>query len=273
MLEAEIESAAELAREAGRILMDIYARDFAVHYKGDNDPVTDADRLASDYLVAELRRRFPDDGVVSEENEDHAGALDAPRCWFVDPLDGTKEFIKKNGEFSVMLGLAIGAESRLGVVYQPTEDKLYRGVVGVGASLEQHGETRSLQVSDQADAARLRLVVSRSHRPDSIGLIMERLGATEERPSGSVGLKVGKIAEQQAELYVHVSDRSSAWDACGPEAVLRASGGVFSDLAGDAFRYDSEEMANKRGIFACNGAGSARALEAARGVAREIGFL
>ena len=275
MLERELSAAVELARGAGRILMEIYARDFAVAYKGSGqgDPVTEADQRANGYLVAELEKRFPDDGIVAEESVDRGDALAKSRCWFVDPLDGTKEFIAKNGEFSVMIGLAIDGASRLGVVYQPSLDKLYRGLVGEGALLEERGHAQPLRVSDEADPARLKLVVSRSHRPHSIGQIMQRLGASEEAPSGSVGVKVGLIAERRADLYVHISDKSSLWDACGPEAVLHAAGGRFVHVDGSAIQYASGDMKNRRGILACNAASYERVLEVVREVSREEGFL
>jgi 3'(2'), 5'-bisphosphate nucleotidase len=273
MLEQELNTAVALARGAGRILMDIYAKDFAVAYKSKNDPVTEADQLANTYIVRELRARFPDDGIVAEESADIGDALKKSRCWFVDPLDGTKEFIAKNGEFSVMLGLAIDGRSQLGVVYQPGKDKLYRGVVGGGAFLEEGGTARQLSVSDKADPSQLRLVVSRSHRPDSIEQLMQRLGATEEMPSGSVGIKVGLIAEQAADLYVHVSDKSSLWDACAPEAILEAAGGRFVHVDGSRVEYRAAEMGNKKGILACNLASYDKVLPAVREVSRAVGFL
>jgi 3'(2'), 5'-bisphosphate nucleotidase len=273
MFERELQSAVELAQQAGRILMDIYAKDFAVAYKGKNDPVTEADQLVNTFLVGELRKRFPEDGIVAEETADQSEALTKRRCWFVDPLDGTKEFIAKNGEFSVMIGLAVDGASALGVVYQPSTDKLYRGVVGQAAALVEKGQTRALRVSEEADPSRLRLVVSRSHRPESIEQIMQRLGATQEMPSGSVGIKVGLIAEQSADLYVHVSDKSSLWDACGPEAVLKAAGGRFVHVDGSSIDYRAQHMANKKGILACNAASYAPVLEAVRDVSRAVGFL
>jgi 3'(2'), 5'-bisphosphate nucleotidase len=273
MFERELQSAVELARQAGRILMEIYVKDFTVAYKSKNDPVTEADQLVNAFLVNELRQRFPEDGIVAEETADQSEARLKRRCWFVDPLDGTKEFIAKNGEFSVMIGLAVDGASTLGVVYQPSTDKLYRGVVGAGAALEWKGQTRALRVSDQADPSQLRLVVSRSHRPESIEQIMTRLGATQEMPSGSVGIKVGLIAEQTADLYVHVSDKSSLWDACGPEAVLKAAGGCFTHVDGSQVEYRATEMANKKGILACNNAAYAPVLEAVRDVSRAVGFL
>jgi 3'(2'), 5'-bisphosphate nucleotidase len=273
MFERELSDAVELAREAGRILMDIYAKDFAVAYKGRNDPVTEADQLANTYLVGELRRRFPDDGIVAEESQEQGDALSKRRCWFVDPLDGTKEFIAKNGEFSVMLGLAVDGESQLGVVFQPEKDKLYRGVVGQGAALEQHGQTLALQVSDKRRTDQLKLVASRSHRPASIEQIMHKLGAKDEMPSGSVGVKVGLIAERIADLYVHVSDKSSLWDACGPEAILRAAGGRFVHVDGASIEYRSADMRNTKGILAVNAAAYDSVLAVVREVAASEGFL
>jgi 3'(2'), 5'-bisphosphate nucleotidase len=273
MLEAELKAAQDLALEAGRILLSIYAKDFSVAYKGKNNPVTEADQLVNAFLVRELRQRFPEDGIVAEETADQSDAQHKRRCWFVDPLDGTKEFIAKNGEFSVMLGLAVDGASQLGVVYQPSLDKLYSGVVGQGATLIQGGSERALRVSEEADPRQLRLVVSRSHRPESIEQIMQKLGATQEMPSGSVGVKVGLIAERSADLYVHVSDKSSLWDACGPEAILKAAGGRFTHVDGSQISYRATEMANQKGILASNSATFEPVLAAVREVSRAVGFL
>ena len=274
MLSQELENAARVAREAGKILLSIYATDFDVAYKGKSDPVTDADRRANDYIVEQLRTLYPEDGVVAEESMDRGDAGMRGRVWYVDPLDGTKEFIAKNGEFSVMLGLAIDGAATLGVVYQPVLDKLYLGVVGHGATLTVKGETRKLEVSEVAAPADLRLVVSRSHRSGSTDRLVQRLGIRNEAKSGSVGLKVGLIAERAADLYVHISDKSSAWDACGPEAILRAAGGRFTDLGGDVYCYGKEpDLRNGRGILACNTAAFDAVLPAVREVAREAGLV
>ncbi len=273
MLERELEAAVELARGAGRILLEIYAKDFAVAYKGANNPVTEADQRANTYIVAELEKRFPEDGIVAEESIERGDALTKSRCWFVDPLDGTKEFIAKNGEFSVMIGLAIDGKSVLGVVYQPGLDKLYRGVVGGEAVLELGDTRKVLRVSDTADTSRLKLVVSRSHRPTNIAQIMERLGTHSEMPSGSVGVKVGLIAERHADLYVHVSDKSSLWDACAPEAILHAAGGRFRHVDGTPIQYASAETQNKKGILATNANTYDQVLEVVRDVSTQEGFL
>ena len=273
MLDRELREAVRIARHAGGIVLDVYATDFSVAYKTKSDPVTEADTRANTYIVEQLRNAFPADGVVAEETEDKSDGLRGGRCWFVDPLDGTKEFIAKNGEFAVMLGLAIDGVSTLGVVYQPDRDKLYAGVVGGVAYLEERGERREMVVTDVDDPRKLELVVSRSHRSKRIDEVMRKLGITRERRSGSVGLKIGLIAEQRADLYVHMSDKSSQWDACGPEAVLKAAGGRFSDLGGHAYQYGGTDMRNNRGILACNAAAYDAVLPVVREVARRVGLI
>ncbi len=273
MLNREIAEAARIARRAGVILMDIYRTDFDVAYKAEADPVTEADTRANAYIVAELEKAFTDDGIVAEETEDESDALKAGRCWYVDPLDGTKEFVARNGEFSVMLGLAIDGVATAGVVYEPENDKLYSGVVGYDAFLEERGERSELKVSDVADPSQLKLVVSRSHRNRAVAEVVARLGITREMTSGSVGLKAGLIAEQKADFYVHISDRSSRWDACAPEAILKAAGGRFTDLAGDPYRYGGTDMRNRTGILACNAAAYEAVLPAVREAARSAGLI
>ncbi len=268
----ELSIAKRIARDAGDILLEIYATDFDVAYKGKANPVTEADTKANAFIVAELRKAFPDDGIVAEESANTSDATGVGRCWYVDPLDGTKEFIAKNGEFAVMLGLTIDGESRLGVVFQPAKDKLYAGIVGEGATLEVGGEERALSVTDTAEPKDLRLVVSRSHRADSIDRIVRELGITSEIKSGSVGLKVGLIAEQTVDLYVHVSDKASAWDACGPEAILRAAGGRFTRLDGKPFHYDGSDLRTSGGILASNAAAFEAVLPVAHTVGKDSGL-
>ena len=273
MLDREIAEASRIARQAGAILMDIYATDFKVAYKAKNDPVTEADTKANAYIISELGRAFPDDGIVAEETEDKSDALKRGRCWYVDPLDGTKEFIARNGEFSVMLGLAIDGVASAGVVYQPETDKLYSGVLGAGAYLEEQGRRSQLTVSEVTDPSRLKLVVSRSFRNRAVAKVVAQLGISQETSSGSVGLKAGLIAEQKADLYVHISDRSSAWDACGPEAVLKAAGGRFTDLAGNPYRYGGHDLRNRNGILACNATAYDAVLPVVQKAARAVGLI
>lgn len=271
----ELNQAIQIAREASAVLLQIYATDFAVDFKGSgqSDPVTEADRRANALIVARLRDAFPDDGIIAEESEHNTSVFRRRRIWYVDPLDGTKEFVAKNGEFSVMIGLAIEGRAQLGVVLQPSDDTLYAGEIGRGAFVEKNGVRTPLEVSALHETHKLALIVSRSHRPRATGELMQRLGIEREVSSGSVGLKVGQIALQNADLYVHMSDKSSAWDTCAPEAILIAAGGRFTDLAGEPIAYGIADVRTRRGILACNSAAFSAVLPVVRELAAREGLI
>lgn len=247
----EIEVASQLARRAGEILLEIYTTDFAVVQKpAGGGPVTEADLRASEFLVRELRAAFPGDGVVSEEVKDTSDSERFSRCWFIDPLDGTKEFVDRSGQFAVQIGLAVEGEAKVGVVYRPVGDRLYAGAVGGDAVVEIDGRRRALRFPPAPEGP-LRLVVSRSHRSRRIDALRRRLGVDEVIESGSVGLKCGILAEGLADLYVHASAVTYRWDSCGPEAIVRAAGGVLTGMDGAPYRYDGDEMQNLRGLLCC----------------------
>jgi len=273
MLDRELVEAVKLAREAGAILLDVYGTDFSVRYKDVEDPVTEADTRVNSFLVGRIRETFPADSIIAEETAQTNSRATSNRCWYIDPLDGTKEFIAKNGEFSVMIGLAVDGEARLGVADQPPTGKLYRGVLGDGAFFDQGDKTWVLKVSDHKEPKDMRLVVSRSHRSAHTSKLVERLGITSEIASGSVGLKVGLLGERKADLYVHLSDKTSAWDACAPDAILRAAGGIFVDLAGRSLEYSGSELKNKRGILACNRKGYDAVAPVVLEIAKEAGLV
>jgi 3'(2'), 5'-bisphosphate nucleotidase len=250
----EIDVASRLAREAGAIIMAIYATEFAVSFKGRNDPVTEADKRANELIVEGLRKEFPDDGIVAEETSDRSGARHAGRVWYIDPLDGTRDFVKKNGEFCVMIGLSVDGRAQLGVVYGPVQKVLFAGISDQAAWKEEDdGSRMPLTVSKISEPQNLRLVVSRSHRSSLIDEFRSRVGITQELRCGSVGLKIGMIASNLADVYIETSSLSSAWDACGPEAILRGARGKFTDMAGNAMLYGGPELRNRRGLVATNG--------------------
>jgi 3'(2'), 5'-bisphosphate nucleotidase len=274
MLSKELNYAIEIAREASAVLLQIYATDFTVDFKGSgqSDPVTEADRRANALIVARLRGAFPDDGIIAEESEHKPSVFEKRRIWYVDPLDGTKEFVAKNGEFSVMIGLAVDGHAQLGVVLQPSDGTLYAGEIGVGAFVERDGARTPLSVSEKHETHKLSLIVSRSHRPSATTELMQRLGIEREVSSGSVGLKVGQIALHNADLYVHMSDKSSAWDTCAPEAVLIAANGRFTDLAGQPIVYAVPDVRTRHGILACNSAAFSAVLPVVRELAERQGL-
>jgi 3'(2'), 5'-bisphosphate nucleotidase len=269
-LDREKEVAKDAALAAARRIAEIYDSRFRVDYKDadEDDPVTQADRDANALIVDRLRAAFPDDRVVAEESEVPVGFERVRRCWFVDPLDGTKEFVAKNDEFCVMIGLAVDGRAKLGVVCMPTTLDLYVGEVGVGAvRVERGGEESALRVSTSTDAAHARIVVSRSRRSPMLDAIFAALGAPEEIQTGSVGVKIARLAIGAADAYVHPSVHRAGggmkkWDTCAPEAILLAAGGAFTDQDGAAIRYDTRELGVLDGVVASNGAMHAALLDA-----------
>lgn len=272
LLHRELYIAEQLVREAGALVREFYDTGVAVAWKGANDPVTAADHAANQHLVAGLRRAFPGDGILSEESHDDQARRQRRRVWIVDPLDGTKEFIGRIGEFSIMVGLAIESRAALGVVYQPVDDLLYRGAPGLLAERVQQGVVLPLAVSTVADPAQMRLVASRSHRDPLVGAVCRDLGITQERPSGSVGLKVGLLATGQCDLYIHPSPGLKEWDTCAPEAILRAAGGAIGDAWGRPLAYNKVDVRQRQGLVASNGVVHARIVAAAAAAAEAAGY-
>ena len=251
-MKTELETIKDLSLRAGAILLKHYAETTSVIWKGKNDPVTAADLEVSRFLVEELRKRFPADAILCEEEQDDLKRLTSSRVWVIDPMDGTKEFIARRGEFAVMVGLAVEGEARLGVVYQPTQDKLYSGEIGHGAHLTQAGAERSLHVSPEDDPVTATMAISRSHLSTSTETIRKKLGIEHTIQTGSIGIKVGLLCEGRAQVYVQ-GRGTSLWDTCGPEAILHAAGGRLTDASGDPIRYNVEEVRNLRGVIATNG--------------------
>jgi 3'(2'), 5'-bisphosphate nucleotidase len=250
----EVETAARLAREAGAAAMAFYGTDEKTIKEG-GSPVTAADLAANRVIVAGLRTAFPGDAVLSEESKDDPARLEAERVWIVDPLDGTKEFLAQNGEFSVMIALVAGGEPVVGIVYRPDGDTLYRAEAGQGAWRERGGEAPARLGAAAADAAArpedgLRMVGSRSHGDPLIDRIGRELGVTEKIPHGSVGLKCALLADGGADVYVHPVPYLSEWDTCAPEVVLREAGGWVSDCRGERLRYNKAGPKQPEGILA-----------------------
>jgi len=244
----EIRIASTLARQAGEVIMNIYKKDFSVSYKGANDPVTEADQQANTLIVKGLMTAFPDDRVVAEESPLPLEAQTTGRVWYVDPLDGTKEFISRNGDFSIMIGLTLDAKTQLGVVFWPTEDQLFAGITDQEAWMEHQGTRHPLKATQTKSPQALSIVASRSHRSPHLSAIKQKLNIQEEHPMGSVGLKIGFIAKGGADFYMEPGPYTKAWDACAPEAILRGAGGCFTDIHGNPIQYGTNEFRNLHGV-------------------------
>jgi 3'(2'), 5'-bisphosphate nucleotidase len=272
----EIAVATELARAAGAILLKHYHSPFLVEQKinalQEMEEVTAADREANDLIVRRLAFEFPDDGILAEESTDTDDRLTKERVWLIDPMDGTKNFVQRDGDFAVQIGLALGGEVILGTVYQPVRDVLYRAVKGEGAWREQNDhEAERMSVSDKTDPAEMVLASSRSHRSPRMERVVDSFGFRHETRRGSVGVKIGLIAEREADLYLHLSPSTKQWDTCAPEIILTESCGRLTDLFGKPLRYNAPRIDNRNGVVATNGAAHETVIENLRPLLRDFG--
>jgi 3'(2'), 5'-bisphosphate nucleotidase len=278
--ELRVASAAAVA--GGRAAAPFYGSGrLETEEKAPGDPVTAADHASNRSILAVLREAFPGDPVLSEESRLPEGRGACARLWVVDPLDGTKEFIAQNGEFSVMVGLAVRGEAVLGAVFMPDPGRLFLGIAGQGAWSADcpigHDADRPASLGrllplcvPRRTSPSLRLIRSRSH-PDPLLQQIERdLGEVQVIPSGSVGVKCARVADGDADLYVHPVAWLKEWDTCAPEAVLRGAGGRVTDCGGLALTYGKNDPRQPRGIFAASQPEWERLLPLVREVAQPL---
>jgi len=230
-----------LARAAGADILDVYAGEFAVVHKDDRSPLTEADLRAHRRLVAGLTRLTPGVPVVSEESPvpPLAERRAWPWLWLVDPLDGTREFVDRSGEFTVNVALVHGTRAVLGVVHVPVQGIDYYACDGVGAFRQSRDGVAQRIHARPRLAAPPRVIGSRSHRGDRLVPFLERLGPHEFQPCGSA-LKFGLIADGSADLYPRVGP-TSEWDTAAGQAVLECAGARLVTRDGGTLAYNARE--------------------------------
>lgn len=227
-----------IARQAGDAIMAIYARDFTIEEKDDKSPLTEADDAANRLIVAELEALPGGIPVLSEEDADSFDGADAKgRYWLVDPLDGTKEFIKRNGEFTVNIALIEQGRPVLGVVVAPALEVTYLAAEGVGAfKVDKGGERNAIQVAGRpAPDATWQVVGSRSHPSPDLAAWLEKLGGHDMVPMGS-SLKLCLVAEGAADVYPRLGP-TCLWDTGAAQAVVEQAGGRVETLEGQRLSY------------------------------------
>lgn len=277
MLEREMETAIALAREAGAAIMKIYEEGFEVEKKFITDtysePVTLADTTASKIIVRGIADEFPDDAVLSEEEPDEVSRrLASSRVWIIDPLDGTKGFTEKMGDFAVQIGLVVDGKPVVGVVYQPIGSRMFYARKGGGAFLSENGtDGERLYVSNETEFEKMTIAVSRSHRSPKMSRVFEHYGFAKEFRHGSVGLKVGFIARQMADIYIHLSPYTKYWDTAAPQAILEEAGGTLTDIFGREIDYTQKDVRNHNGILSTNGVSKDAAVAHLRPLLTEFG--
>ena len=241
-----------LSVEAGEAIMNIYETNFDVEVKGDNSPLTLADTTANEIIVKHLRKSFPDYAVLAEESKDDSKRRSNDFCFIVDPLDGTKEFVNRNGQFTVNIALAYKGRSVLGVIYAPVTRQLYFAYAGRGAFLEdlQTGKKRQLTATTKLD--NLIMVGSRSHSSPQEAEIFERhRDSIGEVISVGSSLKGCMIASGDADIYYRFG-LTSEWDIAAMQCIVEEAGGIFRQLDGTPMRYNREDILNHKGFYVVN---------------------
>ncbi len=242
-----------LARSAGETIMEVYERvDFGIERKADNSPLTIADKKANEVITNHLRRKYPDWGILAEESKDTVERLQKTYVWIVDPLDGTKEFIKRNGEFTVNIALAENGTPIVGVVYIPVTKEIFYAAKGHGAYYRTADDReKRIESSKRQDIPSMILMKSRSHPSEKLLKILEKYKFARVTECGS-SIKMSKIASGEADVYFRFG-LTSEWDICAAHCVLKEAQGEITDSLGNEIIYNKTDILNRNGFIASNG--------------------
>lgn len=244
----------DIAREAGELVLRAYHTAYRVEYKSENDPVTTVDRAANELIRERLERAFPGVAIVAEESkpDDYGDYRNATDIFFVDPIDGTREFIAGTGEFVVMIGLCVGERATAGVVYSPTEREVWLGSAARGSTYrDARGQDTPMTVSDRECVEGSHFVSSRSAgSPTARTLSFLNVGKVQAL--GSAGLKGVRVASGDADAYLSLGPAGMRWDACAIDALIQGAGGVLTDTHGHLLDYRSRHLRNRHGLLGAN---------------------
>ncbi|MDG5467695.1 3'(2'),5'-bisphosphate nucleotidase CysQ [Deltaproteobacteria bacterium IMCC39524] len=244
-MKIDIKKVCRIAKEAGKAILSVYDGEIEVEMKDDQSPLTAADKASHEVIVAGLRQHFPEIPILSEEGADipYEERKGWSRFWCVDPLDGTKEFIKRNGEFTVNIALIEDGRPFAGVVYVPVQDKMYYGTLGAGGwRLEAGGKPEQIMVREADPEAGLTVVMSRSHPSPDLEAYLKDIKVAEAMPVGS-SLKLCVVAEGLADLYPRLGP-TMEWDTAAGHAVVEAAGGTVLQSNGQALVYNKQNLLN-----------------------------
>ncbi len=250
MITEELKSALNSAEKAGEIIMDYYSSNFKSYEKEDRTLVTEADIKAQDFIFENLKSY--NYGFMGEEGDKKF--LNKDRCWVVDPLDGTMEFIKRSNDFAVMIGLIEKGEPVLGVIYAPVKKVFYYALRGKGAfKKEKDKKPKIIKCSDISDINSANIVINGPHLGDDIKSFFEVAKIDRTVPTGSIGLEFTLIAEGKVDMYMTTTDRTCLWDVCAGDIILREAGGLIMDTKGKNIVYSEDSVRNLDGIVSLNG--------------------
>lgn len=241
----EFDTAQRAARLAGATIAKYYGKKFDITHKRVDHPLTQADLEANQIIKEMIRREFPQDGWLSEEDVDSVARLEKKRVWIVDPLDGTKDFINQNPEFAVSVALSENEEPVVGVVYNPITREVFSAVKGSGAFCGDN----PIHVKKYEPGEKIQLLVSRSEFKRGEWQKFSHLFHLS--PSGGCAYKMAKIAQGKADGTFTLRPKSE-WDICAGTLIVQEAGGVVCDLGGALIKFNQESLM-RDGLIYCNG--------------------
>jgi 3'(2'), 5'-bisphosphate nucleotidase len=246
----ELDIAIKAAKEAGDAILEIYQRDFDMHTKKDNSPITEGD-LKSNEIIKKILSET-EHMILSEEEEDDLSRLSENMIWIVDPLDGTSDFIDKTGEFTIMIALIKNKKPILGVIGWPTEKTFFVAQKGSGAFRYSNDEWHKISVTSISELSKCRTVGSRHHLSDREKSFIKKLGIEDFTSIGS-SLKVGKISSGEAEAYITTTNKMKEWDSAASYCIISEAGGKMTDMLGNDITYNNKNVFHQNGILVTNG--------------------
>ena len=252
----ELEIAKKAAVLAGKAIMEVYeSGDFGIEAKADDSPLTLADKAANRIIVDMLRAEFPDYAILSEEEKDDLSRLDNDLCFVVDPLDGTKEFIKRNGQFTVNIALSYRHRTVMGVIYVPVTGEMYFAAKGHGSFMEVDGNVTLIHVStDKKDKSELNMVMSNSHGAAEMDALIEKYGIRNHIKVGS-SLKGCMIAKGEADVYYRYGP-TMEWDTAAMQCIVEEAGGLLMQMDDTELLYNRKNSLNAKGFYILNNIGN-----------------
>ncbi|MBQ7244183.1 MAG: 3'(2'),5'-bisphosphate nucleotidase CysQ [Bacilli bacterium] len=248
MLEHELETALRAVKEAEKAILEVYGTSFDVEIKEDNSPVTMADKKADDIIRRILSEAFPEDGFLTEESVDTMERFSKKRIWIVDPVDGTKEFVSRNGEFTTNVALCEGHEIILGIINAPILKKTYYAVKGQGCfRKDEDGAVTKLHVSGRADHLRAMRSIS-FFKPEEAAFMEKNKRYFEGEPTPiGAALKFCSLAEGKHDFLVRLGGNTKEWDVAAGDIIVKEAGGFVCEPTGKDFVYNRVDVYNRLG--------------------------
>ena len=254
MFERELEVALLAVNSVRELILDVYNSDnFGVEIKEDNSPVTKADKAADKKIREILSGAFPLYSLLTEESVDDKTRLKNDYVWIVDPIDGTKDFVAKNGEFSVNIGLSYKHKAVLGVILIPVSGEIYFAVEGKGSFYQMNESSKPIQIHVNDKIDDLTAFLSNFHLNEIERAMIEKHSDVikHQRRVGST-IKGCLIAKGEGEYHYRFSSNTKEWDTCAMQAIVEEAGGYILKFNGERILYNREDVYNRDGYIICN---------------------